>query len=707
VLQLILRREIMAAFCPICFEGDDATSDFEALSSDQADYQPLGSGGDNAQPPPVSGVSPNDPSSSTAATVASCAEPPHPPRFLIRGRYCSHGFCRPCLEAILLVSTPDEGQQTAAHQALPSRRRLQQQEELIQGDDLAAASSTSSSHTRHPGDVAIVGVPTQGSCPICRARLSLFDLRWLDADQSGGDDNNDASNYVYKDEIVTDWTHTPLAGKVYANLQGVGFYSFHFPGADPGTASSSSSPPTGPYVNIEEASRMTGNPNRAPDALPLREFQWHGPSRTMRATVVDLSSRLSDKVELLQSFASGFRCVPGGAKISYWREFSSVEELHAAFPLDGTLRAAIVDASGGPPANEPDLVGTKTVRVGANRFVMDHRQHMVRAVPGSGLVYFLCPEQMEMSRRGTWDFNAHPEGPQNGESIVCPVAPGLFEKWTMLRKATVPPPADVKYCGPTAESLGQYRLYDADPLPITPPRYHGATLHGNAFCQGGKVGLASYHFSAPEHSEGDSSTGTSATQGISAYISYESPDVARWPPLDDGSPPPSRVNFRDASFDPTTRTFTGSIRWLDEHGTTWQRMKRWDYVMRFDSDFTCIVGGNVTSYGVDDDNSDEGREFSRFGENLVYVNAALGEYFRSSLGTEEDAASDDVAAPLSNSPVPPSSSESFVRRSEAFRERLRQEGASVRTIAAVHREWVKACQASSSDPAGSAPGRAS
>jgi hypothetical protein len=705
----------MAAFCPICFEGDgDTTSDFDALSSDEEadDNKLLGSGGD-AQPPPVSAALPNDSLSST--TGASDAEPPHPKKFLIRGKYCSHGFCKSCLEAVLMVS-PGSGAESGTHHQRISR---QQQQGLIQGDDPAASSASSSSaHARHSGDVPIVGVPTQGSCPICRARLSLFDLRWLvndsgslenksddDKSSSSSSSNDDASNYVYKDEIVTDWTQTPLAGKVYANPQGVGRYSFHFDGADP---RSSSSPPVGPYVNIEAVNRMTGNPNRAPDTLPLRNIQWHGPSRTMRAIMADPSSCLTDEMELIKCFSPGLRHVRAGATISYWATFSCADELHRAFPLDGTFSTSIITENGEAPSSSGRELGTQTVRVVADTFVVDRHQYMVRAAPQNNLVYFLCPDDMDLSRRGPWDFSVHPGGPRDGDFILCPVAPGMYEKWTMIRKATGPPPADVTYSGPSAEPVGQYRLLDAHPpLPFVPPGYHGATLHGNAFCQGGTAGLASYHFSAPDPSEssGDS-TSSSTAHGISAYISYESPDVARWPPLDDGSRPPARVSFRDASFDPTTRTFTGSIRWLDEHGTTWQHMKRWDYVMRFDSEFTCIVVGNVTSYGVDDDDNDEGREFSRFGENLVYVNAALSEYFRaSSLGTEEEA-SDVVAAPAPNSLAPPSS-ESFVRRSEAFRERLRQEGASVRTIAAVHREWVKACQASSLDPAGRAFGRAS
>jgi len=65
------------------------------------------------------------------------------------------------------------------------------------------------------------------------------------------------------------------------------------------------------------------------------------------------------------------------------------------------------------------------------------------------------------------------------------------------------------------------------------------TIFGSAYLQGGSVGVASYHFDAPDD----------------AYISYEKAP-AEWK-LDDGSPPPARKPFVSPHYDDTTRTFTG------------------------------------------------------------------------------------------------------------------------------------------------------
>jgi hypothetical protein len=69
---------------------------------------------------------------------------------------------------------------------------------------------------------------------------------------------------------------------------------------------------------------------------------------------------------------------------------------------------------------------------------------------------------------------------------------------------------------------------------------------------GHRTGLASYHFVAREQ----------------AYISYEHPDCAAWPPLDNGAPVPARMPFDQMSWDEDSRTWTGSIEWEGRTGTT-------------------------------------------------------------------------------------------------------------------------------------------
>jgi hypothetical protein len=100
--------------------------------------------------------------------------------------------------------------------------------------------------------------------------------------------------------------------------------------------------------------------------------------------------------------------------------------------------------------------------------------------------------------------------------------------------------------------------------------------------------------------------------------------------------------------------------------------------MVFDPAFTCIVGGSVTSYQVHSPTTS--RELSRYGESLVYVNAAL--YLDFQRLVQEETEADDS----------PDWSDRFRSRSLDLRLRLQREGASVRTIAMVHRLMTVAYQ---------------
>ena len=212
------------------------------------------------------------------------------------------------------------------------------------------------------------------------------------------------------------------------------------------------------------------------------------------------------------------------------------------------------------------------------------------------------------------------------------------------------------------------------------PTYHSDTIWGNVFCQGFKVGLASYHFIPPAEGE---DMGT-------AYISYENPATSEWPPLDNGQPIPAKVKFHNISF-PNATTFRGQILWQQDYGTPWQGMVRWEYEMIFDEKFTCIIGGSVTSFNAD--TPEVPRELSRYGEGLVYVNAALYNEFRRQVLEEQEAttternnnqSSSDNTGEESSS-VQEDWSDRFHRQSLELRLRLQHENAPVRVIAMAHR----------------------
>ena len=190
------------------------------------------------------------------------------------------------------------------------------------------------------------------------------------------------------------------------------------------------------------------------------------------------------------------------------------------------------------------------------------------------------------------------------------------------------------------------------------PSYNHLSLWGNVFCQDLTIGMASYHF-LPITCEDFSSP----TFG-EAFISYEHRCVSQWPPLDNGRPIPSRVKFHNINFrDPYT--FCASICWLQDYNTTWHGACRWDYEMKFDTAYMCIISGKVhiivTTH--DDDSLETANEITArhevvtFGTELRYINAGLFDEFRKPVLNSEA----PVDAP------PPSNS---------VLERLREEGAS-------------------------------
>jgi hypothetical protein len=147
------------------------------------------------------------------------------------------------------------------------------------------------------------------------------------------------------------------------------------------------------------------------------------------------------------------------------------------------------------------------------------------------------------------------------------------------------------------------------------PTYHADTVWGNVYCQHFTVGLASYHFVRPPSSE-------SGQDGL-VYIFYEHGKVSQWPLLDNSQPIPARVAFRNISF-PDPFTFRGQICWWQDYGTTCQGMARWEYEMKFDRQFICIVSGTVNCASR---NETDVKEMSQYGSSLIYCNAALYSLF--------------------------------------------------------------------------------
>ena len=628
-----------------------------------------------------------------------CLESSRP---LARGASCTHAFCQPCLKELLLGS----------HLFEPTGRRRGGED----GSD---------------GDDDALRVPTQGPCPLCRQRLSLFDLRWVhipadmeeekDKDGRGDDDAVVVGSLLYP--CTTPWHETPLAGHVYVtaaligygsptlelceNSRGVGWGSIHFDtevshapaaagtggdetaeveGAVEGAASPSSSWAP-PYFNIELAQQQGGpRRNRTPHRLELQNVHWHAPHTLAGIVMLDDNPGTAgiethsqcpmqghEKWEVFLTFEPNFAYVQTGAIVKVWKAWGSVDERQVTYPLDGTWK--IVRPP--PSTTTTTTPGPVTIHVLANRFHrMDGNSNNNNDAVGFVSVdrdratATLAVGSLQLRRVGqvSWDWDQYPRGPDDGERLVWrrDTAEGggpdnddtgteeVFEEWVRVARSTNRPPNEVNYLG--GDPARTYRRLPPAVAPRTPPTYHAGTLIGNTFCQGFTVGLASYHFEAPDR----------------IYISYEHISTLMWPPLDNGMDIPARAHFQDVSF-PNPTTFRGSICWQDTYGTTWQRMSRWDYEMHFDSLYTCIVGGTVRCHSL---RRRSVRELSRFEDDLVYINAALYSVFR----------------PPPTEAVSSGGHPTVMNESRELRERLQAEGASVRTIAAVHRVWTTAQQ---------------
>lgn len=232
----------------------------------------------------------------------------------------------------------------------------------------------------------------------------------------------------------------------------------------------------------------------------------------------------------------------------------------------------------------------------------------------------------------------------------------------------------------SSEWRQQYVRYETD-RHKEKPTYHSNTLWGNVFIQGHVVGLASYHFISPD---GEGVDG--------AYISYENPACSNWPPLANGSPVPSRVPFVDTSFDDNSRTFRGTIPWMNRYQTTWSGCTSWHYEIVFDTEFTCILSGTVKM-----NHSEEGHavrsDVSNYGTHLVYLNAAVLQKMTQMIEVERIDPVDDEQ----EEGVPRRVLRSLREKKKDLKMRLLEEGASQQTIWQLNEVWI-AILDSSRDP---------
>jgi len=548
---------------------------------------------------------------------------------------CEHEFCLPCVERLLLSPRPP---------SLPS----------------------------HGDENVVIATPTLGSCPMCREDLYLFDLRFR---QSG--------ELVHSKE--TGSLPRELAGSIFVesteHSSGViGRGSYHFPASwTVGDSESTDTTPSVPYYNMTNIPRNSGNNNENDDVTTSKKiylfenYHWHTASRTFAGVLPLTDSKIFKEHFVVLSFSPDWRFVRQGVVQIRRRHFDSVEDFQSVYSFDG--RWKLVDCSVGSGPFYPERILTvegfclkETMRTPRPYFIRPRDEKDDSSSPR--LVGFT----EDFVLQGTQSLSDKQGTPIGG--TITWLSPDDHSRRLVWRRESViteiPPDQTQSVGGNSGRLLLRSTQNEGDRFlreqRREEPQYNKHTIWGNVFCQGLQVGLASYHFGAEE-----------------AYISYENPATGMWPPLDNGQPIPSRVPFRNVSFD--DRTFRGDICWLEDFGTTWQNMAKWTYEMNFDSDYLCIVSGGVQSFSAHD--PENGHEMSRYGESLNYCNAKLWGVYREevrSLSRNDDRMEEAV------------STSHYRERSLSLRFALQTQGASVRTIALMHRVLTIAQDPESDNP---------
>ena len=148
------------------------------------------------------------------------------------------------------------------------------------------------------------------------------------------------------------------------------------------------------------------------------------------------------------------------------------------------------------------------------------------------------------------------EAPVNGSCVTPCQHKFCTECFTRAMKFL--PPWYSGTCPICRSSVSLFNTVDAktreslEALPVT-------SIWGQVYLQDGSIGIASYHFDSPTE----------------CYISYANAP-SDWK-LDDGSSPPKKKYFENASYDEKTKVFRGVIIWKP---AKFNGEETWTYEMR-------------------------------------------------------------------------------------------------------------------------------
>lgn len=529
---------------------------------------------------------------------------------------CGHIFCVPCLEHFLLKP-----------KSVDYHRRFGQ---LNNEDDYYY-------HRR----------PNTGNCPLCRRTINLFDLM-----------NIKENSAVYtKNSSITTW---PICDKRYSKqslrqpsstelqllkrlaeeegaISGYGL-EFDFNSSNPRIRFSSDL--LAPQVDGQDFSDSESPTLVQLDSQPWESYHFFAKTMTFQGNIqfpnfvtrvrVGVGDYRYDQLECLLQFSDSGHFVRDG--YLRWKlqsttsAASNSQDTSEHFALDGTWQ--VMWTSG------------QTLKIHVQRHCFDCMQQWYKIEmdeshrprfewPGEDVIQnsdqSIPPGEQGPAVGGVIEWKTNSSMAAYDRIIWKRLGMDLTDAWKLSR---LEPERFVFRRILSVEETG-----GNDDALLARPAYHADGLWGNTFCQAFCVGLASYHFVGTNDETGE----------LEAYISYEHPSTSSWPPLDNGSAVPSRVPFRNISFDPSTRTFRGDICWLEGYGTRWQGEAKWAYELQFDQQFLFVEGGMCQR--------SEGLPHHQFGVDLVYVNAAIEDPLRESIRVDGGSANYESASEATKSMI--------------------------------------------------------
>jgi hypothetical protein len=446
---------------------------------------------------------------------------------------------------------------------------------------------------------------TRGKCPICRSNVNLFELRDVISPQSF---------VVEKNRMMSSW---PIGKSIYKQRV-LGRQASDFANRLDEVAVSEG-PVKGfgmqisfdkidaPYIislahHGDECDDFGLAEDVWPRCITFNDFHFHVETMTFHGSAsahVQWATRsyLYKDLDCVLQFSPDGRYIRDGyLSWSYFNPSSL-----SAYPMDGVWKCEV-------NSEETILIHVQlhsfSLKDTMCRISINDKNKACFKWPNSSYIHV---SDQEMPFGST--------GPDIGE-VLCWESNRSFEyrEWTRVSKTLEGVSTDVRMTPLSSKGFhGQFiyqRVTDKDQ--ILHPTYNADSIWGNTFCQAFTIGLASYHFLKPDDDSNE----------YIAYISYENPKTTQWPNLDNGEPIPSRVQFRNIQWDEEARTFKGDILWIQDHKTTWRNDSKWTYVLKFDPIYKFIASGTCTMAN---------REPHQFGEDLVYINAAMDKIFKDAL----------------------------------------------------------------------------